>query len=342
MKKLFLFLLSLAIGFGIFWLVTEKIGWQAILQPLSLFRHWQGIVIFLLTLFIAGLNIRRWQFILKTQGYNFSLQDLGDIWLAGNTISYLTPIAIFGGETFMGIGLKRRFALPWQKNIASIFILRILNLTCTFLFLCLGVITFLISVGLPPENIFLISGPTILSLGGILAIFYYQSFRRKSIFKRFLENWGRKFTRKNFLNSQGIIQAEQEIFSFFNPRNKVMWQGLTLAFFSFCLNLIRFWFIIFFLEGYFINLLQLFAIFAFVTLAYILPFPAALGSLEASQALVFSSLGLGPDLGTAFSLILRGAELSLAFLGIFFFLKLWFRFRLLVWLLEKFAITSKK
>lgn len=342
MKRFLLFLFSLITGLTLFLLITTKIGWQIILHSLSLFRHWQGIIIFILTLSGAILNIYRWQFILKLLGYDFSLKELGDIWLGGNTITYLTPIAILGGEVFMSMALRKKLRVPWGKNIISIAILRISNLTCTLFFVSLGIILFLFLGGLPSKDIFLISILVISGLTGSLFVFYYQSFRKKSILRIFLRNLNKGFTLKNFLNSQGILQIEEEIFSFLNPKKKIIWQTLGLAFLSLAVNLIRLELIIFFLKKQFVTLFSLLPMFAFVNLAYILPFPAALGSLEISQAFIFNFLDLGPDLGTAFSLILRGAELSLALIGIFFLLKLWFKFRALEWLLEKFAIVKKE
>lgn len=339
MRKFLLFLFSLVIGFAIFWLVIRSIGWQDIVQTLSLFRHWQGIIIFLITLLMAILNIWRWQIILKEQRCNFPLTKLSDIWLAGSAITYLTPIALLGGEFFLGFGLHKKFNLSWEKGIASIIIFRILNLSITLLFLVLGIFSFLVLVGLPPEKVILIAVSTILGLSAILALFYYRSFRKKSVLELFFNVFGKK----SFPDGKGMIDTEKEVFSFFRPKNKAMWQSLFgLALPNAFLNLVRFWFIIFFLKGKFIGLLQMLAIFAFVHIAYILPLPAALGSLEASQAYVFETLGLGAELGTAFSLILRGAELSIVLIGLFFLAQLWIKFRAFAWLLEKFGITKKE
>ncbi len=339
MKKLFLFLLSLGIGVGVFWLVIGRIGWQAILQPLLLFRSWQGIAIFLLTLLIAIFHIWRWRFILRTQGYNFSLKGLGEIWSVGFAITYLTPIALLGGGIFMALGLRKKFSLPWQKSLASVAIFRILSLSIILLFLIFGFFAFLFLVGLPSEGIVLISAFIILAVAVVLILFYYRSFRRKSILAYFLKIFSRNVTLNH--NNQAIIETEEEIFSFFKPKNKVMWQGLGLTLLAAFLDLARFWLIIFFLGGTVINGFQALAIFAFVHMAYALPLPAALGGLELSQTFTFGVLGLGADLGAVFSLILRAAELSLVFIGFFFLIKAWIKSRVLTWLLRKSVITKK-
>lgn len=332
MKKFLLFLFSLATGFAIFYLVTKKIGWKDIGQVLSLFRHWEGIVIFLITLLIGYFNTWRWKIILETKGLNTALGKLADIFLGGWAIGYLTPSPLLGGEFFLGLGLKRKFNFPWEKGIASVIILEILSFSIILLFLIFGIFSLFFLVGIPPENIGLIFIFAILGLTILLLTFYYRSFRRKSILGKFWKFFGKKYS----LDPQGIIETEKEILAFFRPKNKIMWRSLKLAFLVNFLNLLRFWLIIFFLRWEFISFSQILIIFAFIHLAYILPFPAALGSLEASQTFIFNSLGLDLDLATAFCLILRGAELSLALIGLFLILKLWSEFNL-----EKFGIFKK-
>jgi uncharacterized membrane protein YbhN (UPF0104 family) len=106
-----------------------------------------------------------------------------------------------------------------------------------------------------------------------------------------------------------------------------MWQGILVTILNLLFDILRFWFIIFFLKKGLVNLLFIFPIFAFVNLAYLLPIPTALGSLEALQAISFEALTLGADIGTAFSLILRGADLSLVLIGLIFLFFFWLRFQ---------------
>ena len=47
-----------------------------------------------------------------------------------------------------------------------------------------------------------------------------------------------------------------------------------------------------------------------------IPIPAALGSHEAIQTFAFNSLGLGAATATAFTMIIRAAELIVALVGV--------------------------
>ncbi len=317
MKKVLFFLVTSIIGIIVFGLVIDIIGWGNVAQSFSLFREWGGIAILAVTVLSVVVSILRWKFILKVQGYNVSKYKLADVWLLSFAVTYLTPITILGGEGLRAYALKKKFPIPWGKNIASIIIDRFLDISMFFLFFIGGIFSFLILVGLPPENVGLIFAVIIVILGIMLGIFYFKSFRKESILKWFLKPFG---IRKG-KNGRVFFDTEKEVFRFFEPNKRFMWQGLLLTFLRYFLILTRCWLIIFFLRGG-ISILIPSAAFSFVSLASLFPLPAALGSLEASQAFAFGFLGLGANMGIAFSLILRGAELLVCLVGIIFLIKL--------------------
>ena len=57
---------------------------------------------------------------------------------------------------------------------------------------------------------------------------------------------------------------------------------------------------------------------SFTYIAVIIPIPAALGSHEAVQTIAFNSLGLGAPAATVYTMIIRGAELTVALVGVIF------------------------
>ena len=77
----------------------------------------------------------------------------------------------------------------------------------------------------------------------------------------------------------------------------------------------RVWFLIIFL-GKEISTLSALSILGFTYLAVMIPIPTALGSHEAIQTFAFGSLGLGASTATAFTMIVRGAELIIALTGV--------------------------
>jgi len=87
-----------------------------------------------------------------------------------------------------------------------------------------------------------------------------------------------------------------------------------ISFLRAIITYLRTWFLIFFL-GKNIGGLTALSILGFSCLATMIPIPTALGSHEAIQIFAFNSLGLGLSTATAFTMIIRGAELSIALIG---------------------------
>jgi uncharacterized membrane protein YbhN (UPF0104 family) len=84
---------------------------------------------------------------------------------------------------------------------------------------------------------------------------------------------------------------------------------------------LRAWFLLIFL-GKNINPLPALSVLGFSYLAAMIPLPTSLGSHEAIQIFAFTSLGLGAPAATAFTMIVRGAEMIFALAGVVIFLRL--------------------
>lgn len=318
MKKFFLFLVSLLIGIGLFTWVIKFVGWDEIKNAFLVFTGWQGIVILILTLFILLIGTLKWKMILNTKGENIPFLSLFKIYLAGFSLMYFFPMVILGGEIFRGYILKKRKSLPLAKGMASSIVDRILDWTTILVIIFLGTIFFLLTIGFPSKRIGIILWGTFLFFLAIISFFYFKTFKRESIAKFFL-----KFLKPKYLDKEPLA-IEKEIFAFFNPKKIVMWKGFFLAFLGSGMYFLRTWFLVSFLGGN-IGFLPSLSVLGFSYLAGMLPITASLGSHEAVQVFVFDSLGLGKGMATVFVMIIRGVELSLAFLGIFIFFRLGFK-----------------
>ena len=83
----------------------------------------------------------------------------------------------------------------------------------------------------------------------------------------------------------------------------------------------RAWLLILFL-GKSIGALPVLSVLGFTYLAVMIPIPTALGSHEAIQTFAFNSLGLGASTATAFTMIIRVAELFIALAGVIILFRL--------------------
>jgi len=311
MRKFLLFLVSLLVGIGIFIWIGRTVGWQEIKNAFLVFTGWQGLVIFGLTLLMILIGNWKWKEILRGENVKISFRNLLNPYLAGFSVMFLAPILLLAGEFFRGYVLKEKNAIPWSKGMASVFIDRILEWTTNLVVIFFGVLIFLLIIGLPPLKLLIIFGGVFLFFAGGISYFYLKTFKRESMARAILRILGLAKSNRASL----ILEAETEIFNFFKPKKKAMWRGFGLSFLRAGAMYLRAWLLILFL-GKSISALPVLSILGFTYLAVMIPIPTALGSHEVIQTFAFNSLGLGLSAATAFTMIIRGAELIIALVGI--------------------------
>ncbi len=316
-KKFCLFLASLATGMGLFFLTLKVVGWQEIKDSLRIFSGWNGIAIVFLTLIMALMGTWKWREILKGENVKISFRKLFNPYLAGYAVMLLAPIFLWGGEILRGYLLKKNYSIPWSKGMASIVIDRIFEWTANLTVIVLGVCFFLSKINIVPQNLEVLFGILFLLFFAAIAYFYSKVFKKESIIKSLAGLFGLKK-----IEERGTLMAtEKEIFLFFCIENKFMWKALALSFLRAAVMLTRVWFVILFL-GKGVGLAQSLSILGFNYMAVMIPIPAALGSHEAIQTLAFSELGLGRSNATAFTMIVRAAEIIFSLGGVAILFKL--------------------
>jgi len=322
MRKIFFFIISLMAGLIIFGFATSRVGFEEIGEAFDLFPSQGLILILILTFLITLVSIWRLKFILRTYGYDLSFSKLGEIWTAGFAISYLTPIAVLGGEVFIIYALRKELSLSWEKSIASAFVNKILDATIFLPFLILGLFIFPALSGFFPVDKVIIAGGGVAAIfATLLAVFYLRSFRKKSVLEFILKFFG--MNKKRIEEKKGgkmAFEAEKEVLKFFGLKKKEMWEGIGLAVLKYLLILVRCWLLIFFFQGG-ISILKAISAYGFYNLACLIPIPAMLGSLEVAESLVFEGLGLGANVGIAFSLLLRAMDVLVVLAGIILLIK---------------------
>lgn len=316
MRKILLFFTSLFIGIGLLVWIIRFIGWKEIESAFLVFTGWHGIIILLLTALMLFIGMWKWKVILKSQGYDLSNRNLTAPYLTGFSLVYLFPMVIFGGEIFKGYILKEKFSVPWKNGITSIIIDKIIETTSFLIAMFAGLAFFLLKIGLPPRNLGIILAGIFVFFSAGIGFFYFKSFRKESIARLFI-----KFLNHNRFLKEDVIGIEKEIFNFFKPKRRAFWEGMGLSVLRVIITWFRCWVLILFL-GKNIAALSALSILGFYYFALMIPIPAALGSHEVVQIFSFGALGLGASLAPAFTMIQRGAELILAFVGMAIFFRL--------------------
>lgn len=313
-KQKILFGFSLILGLAIFIWLGKIIGWEKIGEAFSVFTGWQGLVIIFLSFLIAIIGNWRWKEILKDSGINVPFNNLFKIYLGGYSMMYLMPILIWGGEAFRVYGLTKEKNISWKKTFASVIIERILEWTINIVVIFLGLAFFLYNVYLPPKELVLVFGVSLIFFVSIISYFYIKALRRKSIIRQVVK----KFWKKEVSDDNGFISVENDVFEYFRW-GKSFSKGIALSVLRALVMQLRVWILVIFL-GNMIGFLPSLSILGFTYLSSMIPIPTSLGSHEAIQYFAFSSLGLLSSMSTVFTMILRAAEIVVSSVGMAFLL----------------------
>jgi uncharacterized protein (TIRG00374 family) len=326
-KYLFVFVLLL-IGIGLFIFALKTTDLSQV--TFALLKLWPTKFLLVLFIYFSGailISSFRWFFILKTEKQKPKFSRVLWAKTVGHSLSYLTPVVFLGGEPFRYIILKEENSIDSNSIISSIIIDKLIFFVVSAISFLIGLFFFLNYIHVAFKIKFFIFAALIIGLA-LAELIYFKV--QKLIEKRGIFTW---LIEKLYLskiktikeNQKKIEEIEKEIFNFFKVKRKATTITLVLATIEIFFLLFSYWLIIHFI-GKGLELGKIFAINGMIGLAYIIPLPAALGSLEVSQAFIFDTFELYSGSGIAFSLILRGISLIIAGIGIS--LLVWFQIRL--------------
>ncbi len=318
-KQSLLFIFSLILGVAIFLWLGKIIGCSEIGKAFAVFTGWQGLVIVLLSFLIAFIGNWRWQEILKDSGIKIPFMNLFKIYLGGYAMMYLIPIIIWGGEAFRVYGLTKEGNIPWKKTFATVIIERILEWTMNIVFILVGLGFFLYNVYLPPKELVMIFGGALIFFVSVISYYYIQAMGKKSIVRKIVK----KFWKREVSDDNGFISVENDVFNYFQW-GKSFNKGLILSLLRALVMQLRVWILILFL-GNAIGFFPSMSILGFSYLSSMIPIPTALGSHEAVQFFAFKSIGLPGSMATAFTMIIRAAEIIISTVGMAFLLRTGFK-----------------
>ena len=251
--------------------------------------------------------------ILRSEGAKIKFFELMGVWLAGNSLNYLTPFVFLGGEGLKAYILNERFDLSWDRVAAFLVFDRILEITTSILVIIAAIIAFVMFTGLPGLTKTIITLIYILGVVGLLIfLFYFRVLRDKRIIQPFM----RKLRLQNTRGGRFLIKSEDDVMKYFIENRHIFWKAWWISMLKQVSFLLRQGALLYFL-GYGIKLGGALISLGALYTGFVVPVPASLGVQEAFQGVVFSTFGIGSTgQGVGFSLIIRAADIFVALTGL--------------------------
>lgn len=298
------------------WWVVRSIPLEEIWSTLDHLALWQIGALVVLNLIILLLFTSRWWLVLRVLGYRPPLISLVGYRLAGFGISYFTPGPQFGGEPLQIQLTRQKHKVPTAAAVAAVSLDKLLELLTNFSFILIGAVVVLrsqiFSETLPLPLMGMAVAIFMLPAGYMLAIWL----GRKPITRAAdrltsrlpIHHWGIRAVRT-------LASAEEQLVHIFRQKPTALILIALLSGLVWLLIIAEYWLTISFLgeslAGY-----QVVMLLTAARVAFLLPSPGGLGTLEASQILVMGAFGLSPALAISASLLIRGRDLALGSLGL--------------------------
>jgi len=315
-----------ALALALLWLTLRAVNLAEVWDYL---RHLQpGQLLLLLAVNVAVLATfsARWWLLLYAQGYALPYHNLIAYRLATFAVSYFTPGPHFGGEPLQVYLVTARHKVPVSVSIAAVVLDKVLEMLANFTFLTLGVLFVLrlqVLPGVSDEQL-LAASLLLLSLPVMVLVALWMDWHPLSTVLGWIDRgWQRVAGRRG--RSPGALtesafyrtvrQSEEQSTVLCRQHPLLLLLALGASALSWGAIVAEFWLMTGVL-GLGLTLPEAVAALLAARVAILLPLPAALGALEASQALAMRALGQSPAAGVSLSLLIRGRDVFLGVVGL--------------------------
>ncbi|MFZ1400648.1 MAG: lysylphosphatidylglycerol synthase transmembrane domain-containing protein [Candidatus Promineifilaceae bacterium] len=300
------------VGWGVallvLWLVVRAVPLREVGRTLALLRGWQLAALVLLNgLVLLGLN-GRWHILLRGLGYQLPFWLLLGHRLAAFGVSYFTPGPHFGGEPVQVLLLERQHGVPRSAAIAAVSLDKTVELLLNFGFLALGVLL-VVQNGLLGEAV---GGQTAVWATLLLlppTVYLWLIWRGRQPVSWLL----RRVKLGGWATAVATSEAQMSALCQQNPG--ALLSAIAISTLTWGVMIAEFYAMASFL-GLSLSLAQLIALLTAARVAYLLPLPGGLGTLEASQVWALGLMGFNPAAGLGLSLLIRLRDVLLGLLGL--------------------------
>lgn len=324
--RVLLHLCWLALAVLLLWLTLRTVDLGEVRARLGRLQPAQIMLLFVVNVAVLATFSARWWLLLAAQGYRINYLLLMTYRLATFAVSYFTPGPHFGGEPLQVYLVTARHKAPVTASVAAVVVDKVLEMTVNSTFLTLGVIFVVRAQALPGvgETQLLATSLLLLLLPLSLLVALMLGRRPVSALLAWLERpwrwlWrrlGRDATPLSATKFVGAVrQSETQSIDLCRNHPVTMLLAVGASILSWAAIVGEFWLMAAML-GLDLTLPETVVALLAARVAILLPLPAALGALEASQLLAMRLLGQSPAAGVSLSVLIRARDLLLGIIGL--------------------------
>lgn len=291
----------------------RSVSLEEIIELLRRLRLSQiAVLIAVNAMVLVTINLR-WWLLLRGAGYRLPFMTLLGYRLAAFGLSYFTPGPHIGGEPLQVLLVEKEQHVPRSASVAAVALDKAIEFSVNFTFLLLGIAAALQWRIVPRESGQQALGLAVALLGlpllylGATALGRYPATR---VFVPVARRWPRFSAAADTL-----AESETQVGRYFHSAPRSFIAAVLVTLVGWVPLIAEYWLMVHFL-GTDLTLPQLVTAIVATRIVILLPLPAGLGVLEASQAMTFTALGLDPATGVSAGLLIRVRDTLLGVFGL--------------------------
>jgi uncharacterized protein (TIRG00374 family) len=310
-------LLLLLLAFALLAWVWSTISLRAALATLAQLSLSNLLLLAAVNLGVLATFSGRWWLLLRVQGQHVPYWRLLGYRVTAFSISYFSPGSHFGGEPYQVYAATRWHGVPTAVSIAAVTIDKLLEMLINFAVLVGGVVALLtLREGLAPwiEQQMVLYSLLLLAMPFSLLMALW---RGRHPLTRLVALTGKLIQRPltEHTWAQALYQSETQAIWLCRQHPRVLALALLVTLLTWVGVIGEFWLLTRML-GLSLSPLQAMTSLVAARIAILLPVPAGLGALEASQVIAMQSLGVDPSMGMAIALVIRARDVILGLTGL--------------------------
>ena len=310
---------ALLLGLLLFWLFARQVDWAEGLALLVRMGSTPFLIYLAVNVGIALLFANRWWLLLRGMGVHLPFGRVAVYRMIAATVSLLTPGPQFGGEPAQVYLLVRGSGVAAPQAIAAVALDRLLELAVNLAFLA-GAILYTLWAGalgaaLDLRVILLTLLPLALPPLLLFAFWWrgrYLTTAAQLLLDHLPQGWQGSTLRRLVAS---LRQGEAHIHTILRENPRLIGIGALVSVGNWAVLLADFW-LATYLVGMELDAAQFIGFVVAARIAILLPIPAGLGALEASQIFAAQYLGINPGLAVGLVLLFRVRDVVLAGWGL--------------------------
>jgi hypothetical protein len=302
-----------ALGLAVW--ILSKLPFTNLLQTVTnlQFSQWLGWIA--LNLFVIALLVGRWLVLTRAMALPCRFLQLLRVRQAGQVISFVTPGPQFGGEPLQVYWLWRRYSVPGHAAFLTVGFDRFYELWINIAVLLLAVLTLLTSRSVDFVDWHIIAFVLVgfIALMGLFCWYVLRHpLRIRDWVKRLASRWQDHERLRNL--DAHFSQLNESLQKIFATQRPALGTALGLSLLAWVGMIAEFWLLLSFVDVP-LDLATFIFLFTVVRLAFLLPLPGGVGSVEAGLFWAFQALALPLSAAAGLILLMRLRDVVLLAAG---------------------------